>query len=165
MPSYTVLEGQARRSAFKSHLRKQLGTKKKKKRRKRKPKKKDAFQTWLENPDKPTEHITKEPETMTYIKIEEIKPESTERKSNLEAFGMIKRKRAKGKKSRRQRIVDNFESPKPKQKRKRRRLTKTVVTVHTLDKNHVHIFKEISRENDKVTEQCSCGFHRIVEEM
>ena len=161
MPSYTVLEGQARRSAFKSHLMKKLGRKKKKK-KKRKPKKKDAFQKWLENPDKPTEPVTKEPETITYIKTEEIKTESTERKSNLEAFGMIKRKRTKGKKSQTQRIVD---ISKPKQKRKRRRLTKTVVTVHTLDKNHVHMFKEISRENDKVTEQCSCGFHRVVEEM
>lgn len=161
MPSYTVLEGQARRSAFKSHLMKQLGRKKKKK-KKRKPKKKDAFQKWLENPDKPTEPVTKEPETITYIKTEEIKTESTERKSNLEAFGMIKRKRTKGKKSQTQRIVD---ISKPKQKRKRRRLTKTVVTVHALDKNHVHRFKEISRENDKVTEQCSCGFHRVVEEM
>ena len=58
MPSYTVLEGQARRSAFKSHLMKKLGRKKKKK-KKRKPKKKDAFQKWLENPDKPTEPVTK----------------------------------------------------------------------------------------------------------
>ena len=154
MPSYTVLEGEARRSAFKSHLMKKLGIKKK---RKKKPKKKDTFQKWLDNPDKPI--VPKEePETITYIQIKEIKA-----KNNLEAFGMIKRKRAKGKKNQIKRIIGDFESTKPKQKR--RRLTKTVVTVHTLDKNHVHIFKEISRENDKVTEQCSCGFCRVVEEM
>lgn len=159
MPSYTVLEGQARRSAFKSHLRKQLGTKKKKKKRKRKPKKIDKFDEWLKNPNKPEPKPGEnQPATQTYIQIRE-EPVN----ANLEAFGLIKRKRAKGKKSQRQRIIDNFEGPKPKIKR--RRLTKTVVTVHTLDKNHVHMFKEISRENDKVTEKCSCGFHRVVEEM
>jgi hypothetical protein len=160
MPSYTVLEGEARRSAFKSHLRKQLGRKKKKK-KKRKPKKKDKFDEWLKNPNKPeAKPEENQPTTQTYIHIREepVKP-------NLEAFGIIKRKRAKVKKSKRQRIIDNFEGLKSKPKIKRRRLTKTVVTVHTLDKNHVHLFKEISRENDKVTEQCSCGFHRVVEEM
>lgn len=161
MPSYTVLEGEARRSAFKSHLRKQLGTKKKKKKRKRKPKKIDKFDEWLKNPNNPEPKPEEnKPTTQTYIQIREEPV-----KTNLKAFGLIKRKRAKVKKSKRQRIIDNFEGLKPKQKRKRRRLTKTVVTVQTLDKNHIHIFKEISRENDKVTEKCSCGFHRVVEEM